>query len=61
MGFWMSLPAADLQVIKVKLCSNIWLKFDLATVKRSAVWMEMYSESDIALLLNAKFQAAIHC
>ena len=59
--FWISLPEAEIQVIKVSLCCDIWLNFALVAVQRCAVCMELYRDSVIALLHNANFQAASHC
>ena len=50
-----------IQVIKLELCSDIWLNFALVTVHSCAVGIEMYQDSVIALLHNANFQAASHC
>ena len=34
--FWISLPEADIQVIKEELCCDIWLKFAPVTVQNCA-------------------------
>ena len=60
--FWISLPEADIQVIKKELCCDIWLKFAPVTVQICAVYMEMYRHSAIVLLHSAKLQAAcLYC
>ena len=59
--FWISLPDAETQVNKVELRCDIWLNFALVTVQSCAVYMEMYRDSVIVLLHNAKLQAAAHC
>ena len=58
MHFWISLPEAEIQVIKVELCPEIWLNFAPVTVQSSAVYMEMNRDSAIVLLHNAKLQPA---
>ena len=40
--FWISLPDAEIQVIKVEPCCDIWLNFALVTVQSCAVCLEMY-------------------
>ena len=59
--FWISLPEAETQVIKVELRRDIWLNFALVTVQSCAVYMEMQRDSVIVQLHNAKMQAASHC
>ena len=59
--FWISQPEAETQVIKVELRCYIWQNFTLVTIQSCAVNMEMYRDSVIALLHNAKSQAASHC
>ena len=63
MLFWISLPEAETQIIKVELCRDILLNFALVTVLSCAVYMETYRDSVIVLLHmhNAKLQAASHC
>ena len=56
--FWISQPEAETQVIKVELRHDIWLNFALVTGQSCAVYMEMYRDSVIVLLHNAKLQAA---
>ena len=58
---WISPPKAEIQVIKVELCCDIWLNFALVTVHSCAVGLEMYQDSVIALLHSANFKAASHC
>ena len=37
--FWISLPEAEIQVIKVELCCDIWLNFALVTFRSCAfIW-----------------------
>ena len=59
--FWISLPEAETQVINVELRRDIWLNFALVTAQSCAIYMEMYRDSVIVLLHNAKMQAASHC
>ena len=55
--FLISLPEAEVQMIKLEHCSDIWLSFALVTTVQSwAVCIEIYKGSDIALLHNANFQ-----
>ena len=54
----MSPSEAEIQVIKAELCPDIWLNFALVTVQSCAVYMEMYRDSAIVLLHNAKLQPA---
>ena len=58
--FYISQTEAEIQVIKVELCCDIWLYFALVTVQRCAVCMEMYTDSVIVLLHHTSFQAATH-
>ena len=53
--FWISLPEAEIQVIKVELCCDIWLNFTLVTVQSCAVYMEMYRDSVIVLGFDRSF------
>ena len=53
MLFWIPLPEAKTQVIKVEPRRDIWLNFPLVTVQSCAVYMEMYWDSVIVLLHNA--------
>ena len=61
--FWISLPEAETQVIKLELPCDIWLNFALVTVQSCAVYMEMYRDSVIALLryCTTQLQAISHC
>ena len=57
--FLISLPEAEVQVIKLEHCCDIWLNFALVTVQSPAVRVEMYRGSDLALLHNANFHVSI--
>ena len=61
MLFWIPLPEAKTQVIKVEPRHDIWLNFPLVTVQSCAVYMEMYWDSVIVLLHNAKLLVVSHC
>ena len=56
----MSPPEAETQVIKVELRHDICVNFALVTVQGCDVYMEMYRDSVIVLLHNAKLQAVSH-
>ena len=65
--FWISLPEAEIQVIKVELCCDIWLNFALVTAQSCAAYTEIiigtlsyYRDSVFVLLHNASLQAS-HC
>ena len=57
--FLISLPEAEVQVIKLEHCCDIWLNFALVTVQSPAVRVEMYRGSDISLSHNANFHVSI--